>query len=75
MITEQPAARSRAAIRTSKAMDKRLDGSDVAGRLIQMVLALYLIPALLIVLVIGGVGILAVTVGRLFMGPMPRSVG
>ena len=37
-----------------------------AGRLIQITLALYLLPALLIVLLVGGVGILAVLVSRLF---------
>jgi hypothetical protein len=59
----------------SRVMDTRLAGSAVAGRAIQMALALYLVPALLIVLVVGGVGILVLAVGRLFMGPMPRSVG
>ena len=40
-----------------------------------MALALYLVPALLIVLVVGGVGMLVLTVGRLLMGPIQRSVG
>jgi hypothetical protein len=56
-------------------MDNRLVASHVAGRLIQMALALYLVPALLILLLVGGVGILVVTVGRLLVGPIPRSVG
>jgi len=48
---------------------------DLAGRLIQMALALYLIPALLMVLVVGGMGMLVLTVARLFTGPIRRSVG
>jgi hypothetical protein len=75
MITQQRSARLQAVTRVSKAMDNRLDSSDLAGRLIQMALALYLVPALLIVLVVGGVGMLVLTVARLFTGPIQRSVG
>jgi hypothetical protein len=74
MITEPRSARLRAVTRVSKAMDNRLVRSDLAGRLIQMTLAFYLVPALLIVLVVGGVGMLVLTVGRL-LGPIQRSVG
>jgi len=56
-------------------MDSRSVGGDLAGRLIQIALALYLIPALLVVLVVGGVGMLVLTVGRLFSGPTQRSIG
>jgi len=56
-------------------MDTRSVISDLAGRLIQMALALYLIPALLMVLVVGGMGMVVLTVGRLFTGPIRRSVG
>jgi hypothetical protein len=75
MITQQRSARLQAVTRMSKAMDNRSVGSDLAGRLIQMALAIYLVPALLLVLVVGGVGMLVVTVGRLFTGPIQRSAG
>jgi hypothetical protein len=44
--------------------------SDYAGRLIQTALVLYLIPALLVVLAVGSVGIMVVGVGRLLIGPV-----
>jgi len=75
MIAQQRSARLRTVSQVSKSMDKRSDYTDLAGRLIQMALALYLIPALLIVLVVGGVGMLVLTVGRLLTGPIQRSVG
>ena len=56
-------------------MDSRIGCTDLLGRLIQMALALYLVPALLIVLVVSGVGMLVLMMGRLLMGPMRRSVG
>jgi len=59
----------------SKSRDKDSVGSDLAGRLIQIVLALYLIPALLIVLMVGGMGMLVLTVGRLFTGSIHRAPG
>jgi hypothetical protein len=74
MIIQPRSARLRAITRVSNIGDKRSSNSDLAGRLIQMALAFYLIPALLIVLVVGGVGILVLTVGRLFTGPIQRSV-
>jgi len=74
MITEPRSARLRVVTPVSKVMDNRLAGRDWAGRLIQMALALYLIPALLIVLIVGGMGMLVLTVGRLFTGPIQRSV-
>jgi hypothetical protein len=45
------------------------------GRLIQMALALYLVPALLAVLVMSAVGMLVLTLGRVFAGPIQRSIG
>jgi nitrate reductase NapE component len=75
MITLPRSARLRAVNQVPKLMDSRIDCSDLLGRLIHMVLALYLLPALLIVLVVGGVGMLVLMMGRLFFGPMRRSVG
>ena len=37
----------------------------IAGRLIQITLALYLLPAFLILLVVAGVGMLALRIGRI----------
>jgi hypothetical protein len=75
MITQSRSARVRAVTRDSEIVFNRLDCSDLAGRLIQMALAFYLIPALLIVLVVGGMGMLVLTVSRLFTGPIQGSVG
>jgi hypothetical protein len=49
--------------------------SDLMGRLIQTTLALYLVPALLIVLLVGGIGMLILTARRLLTGPIQRPVG
>jgi len=75
MITQPRSAHLQVVTRVSKVMDTRSVISDLAGRLIQMALALYLIPALLMVLVVGGMGMVVLTVGRLFTGPIRRSVG
>jgi hypothetical protein len=75
MIAQQRSACLRTVSQVSKLMDNRSDWTDLAGRLIQMALALYLLPALLIVLVVGGVGMLVLAVGRSLTGPIRRSVG
>jgi hypothetical protein len=75
MIAQPRSAHLRVVTRVPKVMDTRSVVSDPAGRLIQMALALYLIPALLVVLVVGGMGMLVLTVGRLFTSPIRRSVG
>jgi nitrate reductase NapE component len=64
MITRFRSARFQRAGRTSGVMDMR--PSDVRGlsRLVQVALAVYLIPALLIVLVVGGCGMLILAVAR-----------
>ncbi len=59
----------------SELMHSRSDYIDLRGRLIQMGLALYLVPALLIVLVVGGVGVLVLTTARCLTGPIPTSLG
>jgi len=75
MTTHQQSAGLQTVTRMSKLVDNRSVKRDLAGRLIQIALALYLVPALLVVLVVGGVGMLVLTVGRLFSGPIQRSVG
>jgi len=49
--------------------------SSLGCRLIQMTLALYLIPAFLIVLLVGAVGILVVGVSRFFTRLLGRTAG
>ena len=49
--------------------------SHLAGRLIQVTLAFYLLPALLVVLAVSGLGILILKIGSLFMGSIERSAG
>jgi hypothetical protein len=46
----------------------------LAGRLSQITLALYLLPALLAVLVVGGVGIFILKLSQLFSGPIKTPV-
>jgi hypothetical protein len=62
------------AVMLSGPLEKRSIATDRASRLIQVALALYLIPALLVVLTVGGVGILVLGIGRLFTGPIQESV-
>jgi hypothetical protein len=45
----------------------RITLSGLGCRLVQMVLALYLIPAFLVVLLVGAVGILTIGLVRLFI--------
>lgn len=75
MITQQRSARLQSVARLPVSMDRRSVASDGAGRLIQVALALFLIPALLVVLVVGGVGMLILGVGQLFIRPVHTSCG
>ena len=75
MITQQRSVRLHAVTQVPSSVDTGSVGSELAGRSIQMALALYLVPALLIVLLVGGVGMLVLMVGRLFTGPVHRPVG
>jgi hypothetical protein len=65
MITRQRPIRLRSRTRLVSA-ERRSVASDRAGRLIQVALALYLIPALLAVLAVGCLGMLILGIGRLF---------
>jgi hypothetical protein len=69
MIAEQKSARLRRFARQSPPHHSHSVSSHHAGRLIQIALALYLSPALLVVLAVGGVGMMVLTVGRLFTDP------
>ena len=46
--------------------------NDCVGRLIQIALALWLLPALVIVLAVGGIGILALAITRVLTGPVSQ---
>lgn len=52
---------------------KRSDSVSAGGRLLQAALAVYLLPALLIVLLVGGIGLIVLAigqgVGRIARGP------
>jgi hypothetical protein len=50
-------------------------GGDLAGRLLTGLLALYLTPALLVVLLVGGAGLLILAVAQLGRGAEPRPHG
>ena len=58
---------------------RRLEGRTGWGRLVQMALAIYLVPALLLVLLVGGIGLLVLgTAGHHLdrgpeIGPRPPS--
>jgi hypothetical protein len=75
MITQSRFARFRATARTCTATSEPPSDRNLGGRLIQIALAIYLLPALLVVLVVGAVGMLVIAVGRLFAGPFGQSTG
>ena len=75
MMTEQRSARLRPSARLSASPDRRSGANDHTGRFIQIALALYLIPALLVVLAVGGVGMTVLVIGRLVTGPVREPLG
>jgi hypothetical protein len=75
MMTEQRSVRLRAIARLSTSQNRRSEASNYAGRFIQIALALYLIPALLVVLAVGGIGMMVLVVGRLVTGPVREPLG
>jgi hypothetical protein len=60
--------------RRSTLNNECLVASDHAGRLIHAALALYLLPALLVVLAFGVVGIIVLAFGRLFIVPVRKYI-
>jgi hypothetical protein len=60
--------------RRSTPHNECLVASDYAGRLIHAALALYLLPALLVVLAVGVVGIIMLAFGRLFIVPVRKYI-
>ena len=66
MTQLRTAAGSEVVVQAKGSWKKRSFVSPLAGRLIQITLALYLLPALLIVLAVAGVGILSLVVSQPF---------
>ena len=66
MTIELRSTRFRAIGQVSRVVNRQTQGATGLGRLIQVVLALYLIPALLIVLLVGGIGMVVLAVARVF---------
>jgi hypothetical protein len=75
MLTRPRPTRVRPVALMSESAGKRSSRSNFAGRLIQVILAVYLIPALMIVLIVGGIGMLVLSVSRYFSGPIRRAAG
>ena len=73
MITLQRLSRTKNAARPSELYEKSPTAIDRFGRLIQISLALYLLPVLLVVLAVGGVGIAVLGCGRLMTGSLRGS--
>jgi serine kinase of HPr protein (carbohydrate metabolism regulator) len=61
-------------VQLAQAQEDESVASHLAGRLIQITLAIYLLPALMAVFVVGGVGICLLKFGQLLTGPIQRSV-
>jgi len=66
MTQLRTAAGSEVVVQAKGSLKERSFVSPLAGRLIQITLALYLLPALLIVLAVAGVGILSLVVSQPF---------
>ena len=65
-MTQLRSASLQVVVQVTGPSEERSVVSHLAGRLIQITLALYLLPALLIVVVVGGAGNLALMVSQLF---------
>jgi hypothetical protein len=74
LTTQIRSARSKAIIQLAQASEKESFVSRLAGRLIQITLALYLLPALLGVLVVGGIGIFILKFSQLLTTPTEGSL-
>lgn len=70
MITLLRLSRRKRTARPSDLYEKAPDAINRFGRLIQISLALYLLPVLLVVLAVGGVGMVVIGCSRLLIGPM-----
>ena len=75
LVQIRQSVRSRALVSSPHAMCRPFLTRDRVGRLIQMTLAIYLLPVLLVVLVITGAGIATLAISRLFGTPVRTPVG
>ena len=73
MITVRQLTRTKSAARPSEVYEMGQAAIDRVGRLIQASLALYLLPVLLVVLAVGGVGMVVLGCSRLLTGPVRAS--
>jgi hypothetical protein len=74
VTTQLRSASSKAFGQLAQASEEESSMSRRAGRLIQISLALYLLPALLAVLVVGGVGIFILKFSQLLTGSAKGSL-
>lgn len=74
VTTHLRSSHSRATVQVAHSSQDQSVVSHLAGRLIQITLAVYLAPALLAVLMVGGVGIFIMKCSQLYMGLMGTSV-
>jgi hypothetical protein len=74
MITELQPTSLRSVTQRPLSTDSELAGIGVAGRLIHVTLALYLLPAFLVVMVIGGIGTLVLAIGSCLTGSTRRTM-
>jgi hypothetical protein len=74
MMTQLEPVRSRAVVPITGLIKRGSIVDHFAGRLIQLTLALYLLPALVVVLAVGGVGILILKASQFLTGPIKRPV-
>jgi len=72
-ITPSRSARLSPIVQVARSPKELSPGVRLAGRLIQMVLAVYLLPAFLVVLMVGGVGILIHKISQVLTGLIIRS--
>jgi hypothetical protein len=75
MSTHLQTTRYRVPATAPGAIRDRPEGAAWSDRLIQAALALYLIPALLVVLVAGGLGVVILAAARLLTGAQGGTVG
>ena len=71
----QPQLPLLAGARPPRVLSKRLSKTDRVVRLIQALLAIYLLPVLLIILVVGALGMLIIAIGQMFTSPVRASLG
>jgi hypothetical protein len=74
LTTQLRFARSKAIVQRARASGEESSLSRLAGRLIQITLALYLLPALLAVLMVGGIGIFILKFSQLLTTPTKGSL-